>query len=225
MADIKPIETVYNGYRFRSRLEARWAVFFDAAGIKYEYEPEGYTLNDGTMYLPDFFLPDFDIFVEIKRDRSSTEYNEWVKIANEWEDKCRKFRDSVGKAIYIQYGDPTSDMWGTLFAFDTNDEGGGNGEYCARFADIGDDDREPCIILCVGEFGKDKTIYVQESFKTNKRVCSLAMIMDYYYDYVQCMIHNRIMFHSYDSDAPSTGSFDWMRTKARQARFERGECG
>ena len=38
--DIKPIETVYNGYRFRSRLEARWAVFFDAAGIEYEYEPE-----------------------------------------------------------------------------------------------------------------------------------------------------------------------------------------
>lgn len=23
--DIKPIETLYNGYRFRSRLEARWA--------------------------------------------------------------------------------------------------------------------------------------------------------------------------------------------------------
>lgn len=25
---IKPIETIYNGYHFRSRLEARWAVFF-----------------------------------------------------------------------------------------------------------------------------------------------------------------------------------------------------
>ena len=35
MSDIKPIETVYNGYRFRSRLEARWAVFFDEAGIEY----------------------------------------------------------------------------------------------------------------------------------------------------------------------------------------------
>ena len=39
---IKPIETVYKGDRFRSRLEARWAVFFDAARIKWEYEPEGY---------------------------------------------------------------------------------------------------------------------------------------------------------------------------------------
>ena len=53
---IKAIETVYNGYRFRSRLEARWAVFFDAIGVKYEYEPEGYTLEDGTKYLPDFLI-------------------------------------------------------------------------------------------------------------------------------------------------------------------------
>lgn len=58
MNKIKPIETEYNGYRFRSRLEARWAVFFDAAGIQYQYEPEGYLLPDGSMYLPDFFLPD-----------------------------------------------------------------------------------------------------------------------------------------------------------------------
>ena len=32
---MKAIETEYNGYRFRSRLEARWAVFFDALGIEY----------------------------------------------------------------------------------------------------------------------------------------------------------------------------------------------
>ena len=63
---IKAIETVYNGYRFRSRLEARWAVFFDALGVKYEYEPEGYELSDGTKYLPDFYLPYLDYFVEVK---------------------------------------------------------------------------------------------------------------------------------------------------------------
>lgn len=64
--DIKPIETVYNGYRFRSRLEARWAVFFDALGVKYEYELEGYCMSDGSCYLPDFFLPDIDYYVEVK---------------------------------------------------------------------------------------------------------------------------------------------------------------
>lgn len=63
---IKPIETVYNGYHFRSRLEARWAVFFDAAGVKYEYEPEGFELEDGTKYLPDFYLPTFGVYAEVK---------------------------------------------------------------------------------------------------------------------------------------------------------------
>lgn len=60
------IETEYNGYRFRSRLEARWAVFFDALGIKYIYEPEGFIFSDGTKYLPDFYLPDANEFFEVK---------------------------------------------------------------------------------------------------------------------------------------------------------------
>jgi hypothetical protein len=53
---LKPIETRYNGYRFRSRIEARWAVLFDALGVKYEYEKEGFELICGP-YLPDFWLP------------------------------------------------------------------------------------------------------------------------------------------------------------------------
>lgn len=63
---IKAIETEYNGYRFRSRLEARWAIFFDALDVKYQYEPEGFELSDGTYYLPDFYLPDLHLFVEVK---------------------------------------------------------------------------------------------------------------------------------------------------------------
>ena len=56
MEGIRAIETVYAGYRFRSRLEARWAVFFDALGIEYDYEPEGFDLGEAGWYLPDFFL-------------------------------------------------------------------------------------------------------------------------------------------------------------------------
>ena len=63
---IKAIETVYNGYRFRSRLEARWAVFFDALGIKYDYEPEGFDLGELGWYLPDFYLSGLKYYVEIK---------------------------------------------------------------------------------------------------------------------------------------------------------------
>lgn len=53
---IKAIQTQYKGYHFRSRLEARWAVFFDACGYQWEYEPEGFDLGDGVYYLPDFKL-------------------------------------------------------------------------------------------------------------------------------------------------------------------------
>lgn len=64
---IKAIETLYKGWRFRSRLEARWAIFFDALKIKWEYEPEGFRFNK-TTYLPDFFLPTFDggMYCEVK---------------------------------------------------------------------------------------------------------------------------------------------------------------
>ena len=51
----RAIETRYKGYRFRSRLEARWAVFFDHLGLRWDYEPEGFELPSG-RYLPDFFI-------------------------------------------------------------------------------------------------------------------------------------------------------------------------
>lgn len=61
---IKAIETTYKGCRFRSRLEARWAVFFDTLGVRWEYEPEGFELPSG-RYLPDFRL-DLWLWLEVK---------------------------------------------------------------------------------------------------------------------------------------------------------------
>ena len=74
---IKAIETKYKGYRFRSRLEARWAVFFDALGIKWEYEPEGFDLGSLGYYLPDFWLSDFEVYAEVKPRKLTQE--EWAK--------------------------------------------------------------------------------------------------------------------------------------------------
>lgn len=84
---IKAIETVYNGYRFRSRLEARWAVFFDTLGIEYRYEPEGFDLGEAGWYLPDFWLPNMLNFwncspgwwIEIKGKKPS--YDETERCA------------------------------------------------------------------------------------------------------------------------------------------------
>ena len=80
MADIiKAIETRYNGHRFRSRTEARWAVLFDHLGVEYHYEAEGYELSDGTRYLPDFYMPKEDCFFEIKGDVIADDA--WLKPA------------------------------------------------------------------------------------------------------------------------------------------------
>lgn len=86
MAEIKPIETYYNGFKFRSKLEARWAVAFDVMGYKYEYEPEGFDCGDGVYYLPDFYLPDHGVWVEIKGKPLSDE--EQMKINKFCEAKC-----------------------------------------------------------------------------------------------------------------------------------------
>lgn len=82
---MKAIETYYNGYWFRSRLEARWAVFFDTLGIRYEYEPEGFELSDGTRYLPDFYLPESKSWFEVKGEMdeaSAHKINTFAKEGN-----------------------------------------------------------------------------------------------------------------------------------------------
>ncbi len=48
---IAAIETVYKRVKFRSRLEARWAAFFDLAGLNWKYEP-----IDLEGWIPDFWL-------------------------------------------------------------------------------------------------------------------------------------------------------------------------
>jgi nucleoside 2-deoxyribosyltransferase len=69
---LQAIETNYRGYRFRSRTEARWAVFLDAAGIAWQYEAEGYKVN-GQYYLPDFWLPQEKAFLEVKPTKEAAE--------------------------------------------------------------------------------------------------------------------------------------------------------
>lgn len=67
MSTPKPIETFYGGCRFRSRLEARWAVFFTRLGLDWEYEPQGFRVGPKNLpYLPDFHLPQLGLWLEVK---------------------------------------------------------------------------------------------------------------------------------------------------------------
>ena len=127
---ITPIETYYNGCYFRSRLEARWAVYFDLCGIDWEYETEGYeiTLENGhtVKYLPDFVLHNIiidtkyiipNLYVEVKG--VMTEYDEL---------KIDSFHKSGNKILLLQelpkkfsikdYGFASMGLWGGYDCYD-----------------------------------------------------------------------------------------------------------
>lgn len=73
--ELIPIDTEYKGYFFRSRLEARWAVFFEKMGWNWQYEVEGFKLPSGN-YLPDFYFPDLKMYAEVKpKELSRKELN------------------------------------------------------------------------------------------------------------------------------------------------------
>jgi hypothetical protein len=102
---INPIETVYKGFRFRSRLEARWAVFLDTLNFKFVYEPDGYDL-DGTWYLPDFWVPDWKAFLEIKPQQPTKEQM----------DKCQSLSTLTSYQVLLLAGQPWIDEY-TVFLF------------------------------------------------------------------------------------------------------------
>lgn len=95
--EFKAIETVYNGYRFRSRLEARWAVFFNAAGIKYEYEPEGFDLGGGLYY-----LPDFRIWVNCRNYPGEPTYRPiYVEVKGYMDDESKNKIEKFGQELIV----------------------------------------------------------------------------------------------------------------------------
>lgn len=134
MPEIKAIETRYAGCRFRSRLEARWARFFDFIGVRWEYEKEGFDLGESGAYLPDFWLPDLGIWYEIKG------VLHWVDRTHEFKFPCKtspelelmkSFRDH-GVACCLSEGLPGEHrIW--WFGWDLNESSGGCSEDRGRW--------------------------------------------------------------------------------------------
>jgi len=96
MREIRPIPTLYAGVTFRSRLEARWARFFDALSLRWEYEPQGFQLPSGACYLPDFWIPELDSYVEVK------------PVGGDF-GKARELATASGKAVWLAEGAPSDD--------------------------------------------------------------------------------------------------------------------
>lgn len=94
--NITPVPTNYKGYAFRSRLEARWAVYFDKIGIEWDYETDAYLLPNGEYYLIDFDIPEFG-HVEIKALGQVTE---------EEKEKCRLLSELLKTEVALFEGSP-----------------------------------------------------------------------------------------------------------------------
>jgi hypothetical protein len=87
-------ETKFHGITYKSRQEARWAVFFESLGIPYEYEPEGFDWGE-TKYLPDFYLPQQDCIIEVKGNYPDEEALE----------KGIMLSEDTAKEVFLFYGE------------------------------------------------------------------------------------------------------------------------
>lgn len=104
------IETRYKGYHFRSRLEARFFIFLDTLNLRPAYEPEGFNLGDGIFYLPDFWLPEQDCWVEIKPDApTGAEADKAGRLATQYGKKVVLFYGPVESQLPMDCWDPGGD--------------------------------------------------------------------------------------------------------------------
>jgi len=207
MSDIKAIETQYKGYRFRSRLEARWAVFFDKLGVGWEYEKQGYALPSGP-YLPDFWLPSIPCWVEIKPEQPTELESNLAGELGEY----------TGHAVYIFCGLPSlePDYEGNAVREFPDWDNGQMFTVCGRCATVGVEyearsDRLPC-----------KECYACMERRTTGRVIGPCEF--------QGGCEKRCQRSSHGDRGHTYGDYGGGRyaaavKAARSARFEFGESG
>ncbi len=91
----------YNGHKFKTHLEASWAVFFDHVKLKYEREVEGYEMEDGVKFFPDFYLSDYKLYVKIIPDLELLAFKELEQID--------QFSNCDDKSVLLICGTPTQE--------------------------------------------------------------------------------------------------------------------
>lgn len=78
---MKVIETRFNGILYRSRTEARWAMYLTELGHDFIYEHEGFKTDLG-WYLPDFYLTKHNTYLEVKgTDFTELERNKCIELS------------------------------------------------------------------------------------------------------------------------------------------------
>jgi len=80
------LETIYRGVKYRSKWEVYIAKLLLYSDIRFLYEPKRFFLTKTLSYLPDFYLPDYNVYLEVKgvlnqKDRILLEkFSEFEKI-------------------------------------------------------------------------------------------------------------------------------------------------
>jgi hypothetical protein len=80
---LKAIPTVFKGIRLKSRLEGDIAFLINSMGYQWQYEPQSYLLENGTHYLPDFYVPELKLFIEgrgYESDKGESQINGFAKM-------------------------------------------------------------------------------------------------------------------------------------------------
>jgi hypothetical protein len=201
----KAIDTYYNGYKFRSRLEARWAVFFTELGIAFEYEKEGYDLGPYGWYLPDFWLPEFQVWVEIKPATTGIKYFEGDYC------KCEALRNATSFPVMLCYGAP-KERWSILLVCDVTGSTGGTSEFNASFYS-----HEYIAVL---DERSCRDFYTTE-YVLLPKIKNLMYLSEHEKIGLEEMNDN--VFYTLVEDG--VGEVYDAARKARQARFEHGEKG
>lgn len=94
---IKSKPTKYCGVQFRSRTEAKYCMLFNMFDVAWTYESRRFPLPSGS-YLPDFFLPDWNAWIEIK--------GPYPTIAEQL--LCEELHRATKQAVIMCYGWPPS---------------------------------------------------------------------------------------------------------------------
>jgi len=74
----------YNGVKLKGKWELIVAKWLDDNQIKWEHETKSfeYEWNGIRNYYPDFYLPDFDFFIEVKGYVTDRDLSKWKNITN-----------------------------------------------------------------------------------------------------------------------------------------------
>jgi hypothetical protein len=232
--EFKAIETSYKGYRFRSRLEARWAVFFDTLRMRWEYEKEGFDLGEAGWFLPDFWLPEMRVWFEVKPGAP----------CGQDEKKIGGLALRGGRAVFVAVGnipdpdslDVTGPPWdgewygdGLLTLCSTFEEEDGKvsllGDACYAFCQC-----EGCGLVGVQYEARADRLPCKRCYHCNDLIW--RMHKGRLKEPAACKVHGTDFdvtrcprsYHGDKGYAGNTAALVAAYRAARSARFEHGEC-